>query len=891
MNDANTGSKLEARYQFHTRLSEGGMGEVSTAWDTQLKRTVAIKRMKSGGMELVQGTLQEAMRMASIRHPNIVTVYDIGMDEGTPYIVMEFVNGETVEEKVEKGVLGLEEFLDMAQQTFNGLVAAHHSGLIHRDLKPSNLMLMALSSGATQVKILDFGMAKFLSAPTAQTMNIDGTITGSVSWISPEQLNRETVDARSDLYSLGCVFYYALSGIRPFDGPTTSETLTAHLMQKVIPLEMHRPDLPPRLCQWVMALINRLPEHRYQSSMEALSALLSIVPSMPTQQFLQPAGSGTSPVNGSYGSSPSPASTASKTKPAIARTHGTVTVPLPASVYSPALPLQQFPAATPLPFVRPVPRGTAPVIIQQKQGIWLPLTGAVVILMLIASIGLSLYLIFSKERNEAQVVRAVSVPVPAVSLPQSTVDAFAVAEKPASATPSPVVSSTPAEAPPQSAATSEPVAVPAEIVFRVHGSNTIGAKLLPALMEEFLKQEGATQILRKPGSDPEESTVEALMPGEIVPKAFEIAAHGSKTAFEDLAAGKCEIGIASRAIKNDEADACAAVGLGDMRSPACEHIVGLDGIAIVVNNANPVVSLTRQQIADLFTGKITDWSRIGGTAGPVNLYARDSRSGTFDTFKSLVLGSGTGSELAPQSKRFEDSNELSDSVASDPNGIGFVGLPFVRNARAVAVSEPGAIPLMATPFTVATEDYLLARRLYIYTSANPREPLTRKFIEFAVGDHGQEIVSTTGFVKQTPDIQHPVLPGNAPKEYAGAVKDAERLSLNFRFRPNSIDLDNKSIRDLDRITSLLLQNGYRDRGLLLFGFTDGRGAPGINVKLSRERAHAVARELASRGITPAMIAGFGSALPVASNDTDQGREKNRRVEVWLVNNTPQLGKM
>jgi len=290
MDNANVSSKLEARYQFHTRLSEGGMGEVSTAWDTQLKRTVAIKRMKSGGMELVQGTLQEAMRMASIRHPNIVTVYDIGMDEGTPYIVMEFVNGETLEEKVTKGVFGLDDFVDMAQQTFNGLIAAHHAGLIHRDLKPSNIMLTALSGGTTQVKILDFGMAKFLSAPTAQTMNIDGSITGSVSWISPEQLNRETIDARSDLYSLGCVFYYTLSGIRPFDGSTTSETLTAHLMQKVAPLETHRPDLPPMLCQWVMALINRLPEHRYQSAMEALSALLSIVPPAQNLPFNQSTG-------------------------------------------------------------------------------------------------------------------------------------------------------------------------------------------------------------------------------------------------------------------------------------------------------------------------------------------------------------------------------------------------------------------------------------------------------------------------------------------------------------------------------------------------------------------------------------------------------------------------
>ena len=422
----------------------------------------------------------------------------------------------------------------------------------------------------------------------------------------------------------------------------------------------------------------------------------------------------------------------------------------------------------------------------------------------------------------------------------------------------------------------------------MHGSNTIGAKLLPALMEEFLKEEGAKQIQRKSGKDPEEMTIEAVMAGESTPKGIEIAAHGSKTAFEDLAAGKCDIGIASRQIKTEEADACAKIGLGDLHSPVCEHVVGLDGIAILVNQGNSISNLTKQQIADIFSGKITDWSQTGGQAGAINLYARDAKSGTFDTFKSLVLGTA---DLSPQSKRFEDSNELSDAVAADSNGIGFVGLPFVRNAKALAVSEPGTMPLMATAFTVATEDYLLARRLFIYTPANPQQPLTRKFVEFALGDRGQEVVSAIGFVKQTPDLQHPILPDDAPREYVSAVKDAERISLNFRFRPNSTDLDNKSVRDLDRITKLLQQNSYRDRSLLLFGFADGRGSGGVNLKLSKERAGAVAKELATRGITPAMVAGFGSALPVASNDTDQGREKNRRVEVWLVSNTARIGKM
>ena len=861
MNDSKSGSKLDARYQFHTRLAEGGMGEVSTAWDTQLNRTVAIKRMKSGSLELAQNTLQEAMRMASIRHPNIITVYDIGMDESTPYIVMEFVTGETFSDKVGKGVFTLEEFVDIAHQTFNGLIAAHHSGLIHRDLKPSNLMLMPLSSGGFQVKILDFGMAKFQSAPIEQTMNIDGTVTGSISWISPEQLNREAVDARTDLYSLGCIFYYVLAGIAPFDGESTWETLSAHLLQKVTSLEVYRPDLPLQLCQWVMVLINRQPEHRYQSAMEALSALLSIVPSSQPVIGMHSSGSSPIPVKAA------PVLSESKLKPV---TRG----PL----------LNDETGFLPKPAPIPNPRGETPEF-AEKQNRWLPVFGVAALFLVLASIGLSLFQILSTRKKEEPIIQA-STPV-LVPAPQKSV--VSIEEKPVpSVVPTPVPTEIPAPQPVSTppvvaevtpTPTPSPVEVPAEIVFRVHGSNTIGAKLLPALMEDFLKNEGMTQIQRKNGADPETILIEALLPGKSTPQAVEISAHGSKTAFEDLISGKCDIGIASRAIKNEEADACAKIALGDMHSPGCEYVVGLDGIAILVNASNPVNNLTKQQIADLFSGHITDWAQLGGTPGPINLYARDAKSGTFDTFKSLVMGGNQ--ELSSLAKRFEDSNELSDSVAADPNGIGFVGLPFVRNAKALSVSEPGTLPFMATPFTVATEDYLLSRRLYIYTPANPKNQFTRKFIEFALGDQGQDIVKKIGFIKQSPDLQHPALPDNAPKEYTNAVKNAERLSLNFRFRPNSTDLDNKSVRDLTRIINLLQQNKYHDRNLLLFGFTDGKGDPNINLKLSKVRAEAVAKELSMRGLAPTVVTGFGPALPVASNETDQGREKNRRVEIWI----------
>ena len=282
------------------------------------------------------------------------------------------------------------------------------------------------------------------------------------------------------------------------------------------------------------------------------------------------------------------------------------------------------------------------------------------------------------------------------------------------------------------------------VALRLHGSNTIGKDLVPALCEDFLKFDGATSVQRKPGEKENETDIEAVLPSESAePLTFEVQAHGSKTAFEDLASGKCDIGLASRQIKSDEAQQCALAGLGDMFSPACENVLGSDGVAVFVNKINPINVLTKEQIADIFSGRITDWSQLGGNAGPIDLYAPDDKSGTFDTFKSVVLGTRN---LSPRASRYENSAKLSDEVAADANGIGIAGMAFVRGSKALAISEGGARPRLPTPFTVTTGEYPLSRRLFLYIPANPQNKWTRKFVEFAISElGGRSKLTPTGF--------------------------------------------------------------------------------------------------------------------------------------------------
>lgn len=412
-------------------------------------------------------------------------------------------------------------------------------------------------------------------------------------------------------------------------------------------------------------------------------------------------------------------------------------------------------------------------------------------------------------------------------------------------------------------------------ILRFSGSNTIGESLMPALAEAFLKSRGATNVHTVAGARPQEKIVLGTLPGDGFPSSIQIAAHGSATAFTSLADKSCDIGMSSRRIKPEEAAKLSS--LGNMFGPASEHVVGLDGIAVIVNSSNPVGELSKDEIMRLFTAESAKWPK----SGAVKIYARDDKSGTYDTFKSLVLA---GKPLAQGARRFEDSNELSDAVARDPNGIGFIGLPFVHNAKPVAVSEKGTGALLPTRLTVATEDYSLSRRLYLYTPGVPANKLTGQFVDFALSKQGQDVVAANGFIAQNVALEKAQgVSDAAPEDYRELTRNAERLSLDFRFQAGESEPDNKAQVDVDRVISLIADRKRSVDKILLFGFADSVGSPAANRSLSLGRAKIIEAQFIQRGLKPAVVRGFGSNLPVASNDTADGREKNRRVEIWIQN--------
>lgn len=264
---------IGGRYVIDRKLGSGGEGSVYLAYDQLLNRHVAIKSVHTGADALsdTAGSFNEAKRLASLQHPNIVTIFDFMPSHENVFVVMEFINGtslEKLEAPMDAGVFG-----QFARQCLDALGAAHSLGMVHRDIKSANIMVTWTEAGDLRVKLLDFGLAKVMTAPSEQTLDHSGALTGSIYFLSPEQLHCQPIDHRTDLYSLGCVFYRALTLRNPFDGAGVPAVISSHLQHDFIPLAEYRPDLPSELTAWVERLFSFSPDDRPASAAAALADL------------------------------------------------------------------------------------------------------------------------------------------------------------------------------------------------------------------------------------------------------------------------------------------------------------------------------------------------------------------------------------------------------------------------------------------------------------------------------------------------------------------------------------------------------------------------------------------------------------------------------------------
>lgn len=282
--------QLVGHYRILEQIGAGGMGEVFRARDERLGRDVALKliRPASGDSpDHLRRFEQEARAAASLNHPNILAIYDVGFAGSTPYIVSELLQGKTLRKRLSEGPMPVQEASDYALQVAHGLTAAHERHIVHRDLKPENLFL----TGDGRVKILDFGVAKLQipaegdrSVESLTTVTKTGAVIGTVAYMSPEQLRGKPVDHRSDIFSFGAILYEMLAGCRAFRGETQVDTMTAVLREEPADANLERVAIPPSYGDIIRHCLEKEPENRFQSAKDLALALQTLSGASPVRQ-------------------------------------------------------------------------------------------------------------------------------------------------------------------------------------------------------------------------------------------------------------------------------------------------------------------------------------------------------------------------------------------------------------------------------------------------------------------------------------------------------------------------------------------------------------------------------------------------------------------------------
>jgi phosphate transport system substrate-binding protein len=431
------------------------------------------------------------------------------------------------------------------------------------------------------------------------------------------------------------------------------------------------------------------------------------------------------------------------------------------------------------------------------------------------------------------------------------------------------------------------------------GGSAVGTEVMPRLVRAYAASIGATTKMAV-GSDPRNLEFKILSSDGRLIAQVNAYRLGVTPGFLALAKKEADLVWTGRRIVPEEQQMMAAVGFGNMRAPGNEHVWALDGLVVLVAKENPVEALTLEQLSKIFAGEITDWSELGLAPGRIHVYAPVAEAPAWSQFETDVMNP-FGRTITPAAKRLIHSTEWADRVAEDPQGIVVSVFAMVRRAKTINITTSCGIIVQPTVFNIKTEEYPLSRRMFFYTTGEPKNPLARSLLAFALSPQLQPIVREARFVDQEPSVlafesqtARIAAAINAAQREADAnlmrrlVRDLEtsqRVSFTFRFSSGTNTLDNRALEDVRRLRAMLKRPDMQGKVAILAGFSDGVGGFVKNVQLASHRVTAVRdalRQLDRGGPGPTIQEqSYGPLAPVACNDTEAGRALNRRVEVWL----------
>lgn len=437
--------------------------------------------------------------------------------------------------------------------------------------------------------------------------------------------------------------------------------------------------------------------------------------------------------------------------------------------------------------------------------------------------------------------------------------------------------------------------------FAIAVGDGVNNALLANLLEEYAFQEEMTAEQKVVGGASNAQALEMMDDSDEVMVSVSVEQSDTPGAFSKLIDGRAAIALTTRPIGGNEISAFTQAGFADPSLPDQETVIALDALVPVVSPENKLPAISLEDMARIASGRVRNWSQLGGEDVPIRMLLPDDSSSTFETFNRLVLAANRA-RVGGDVERVSSEEDLADAVARDPYALGVVSLSARRNAKVLPIRRICGPLAKATPFTVKAEEYPLTRRVFMYVSGAPIASRITDLIAFAGSGAAQDAIQSVGFVDQgisPADIDNQGIrlasallaaPDASSlsqlREFSRALVDAQRLSTTFRFTTGSSRLDNKALGDVSRMVEYLTSKDVVDKEVLVIGFTDAIGRQDLNVLLGQSRAEQVRDQIiaSSAGqIVPERmrVLSYGPLAPVGCNETPEGRSFNRRVEIWV----------
>ncbi len=435
----------------------------------------------------------------------------------------------------------------------------------------------------------------------------------------------------------------------------------------------------------------------------------------------------------------------------------------------------------------------------------------------------------------------------------------------------------------------------------ISGAATMAEVLMPALIEAFAIRNGYDVERKNDSLERFEYHLRDGLSGQSLAR-FQFHANSSDEGFADLLADEADIAMSLREIRPQEAELGYEAGLGDMSDVNRSRVLALDGMVPIVSRANPVRSISLQQLAEVYAGNIVNWSELGGPDAPVDLYLMAPTSGFTQAIEDQLMRRAKR-EFSSEIKYFDRNSSLVSAVELDPFAIGIASFSETGSARQMTFSGSCGFSLTAGRRAIKTEDYPLNAPMFLYFPARRLPKVAREFLAYTRNPTAQVVIRRAGFVDQAPEqipvnlqgdrfanaisVAGPEIDLEALQEMVAALTPMDRLTTSFRFQTGSTRLDAQS-RSNVQLLALALENGdYDGKRLVFVGFSDGVGSADINQQIAMKRAEAVrdavleVAETVNPDLLNIDVMAFGEAMPMACDDTDWGRQVNRRVEIWV----------